>query len=176
MLYCVTNVNETVHLSVNGVLDSNKIKSKVNSYYNTTFYFTPDDISDSGTQFQCVIRGAQSNILSLIIYCKLIIKTVLFIFVDVLLVSPNYTLPVLHPVFSGATYQLTLHISSLPYPYKAIWTHNGTPINSSQYVTTAHSILFNPLVPNDNGIYTVQSYNPAGNGSISFNLIVYCEL
>lgn len=89
------------------------------------------------------------------------------------IVPPKYTFPSLFPVYSGTKYLLVLNITSLPYPNNVVWTHNG---NTVQYETTPNSILFNPLSPQDNGTYTVESYNEAGNGTITFDLIVYCKL
>ena len=95
-------------------------------------------------------------------------------------VPPSYTLSSSYlSLFNGSSRCINISIQALPYPFNYSWTHDTeflAVVPPTHLMMTAHSICFNPVLQSDNGTYTVISTNKAGNGSISFNLNVFCKL
>jgi hypothetical protein len=146
--------SNNVRMSVDGVTPSDRVELINGTNGTYTFSYVPLYLNESGTIFQCLMDGSQSNIVTLVIYY-----------------APLYSLPQLHPLINGSGYHLTLEISSLPYPNSSLWYRDGVQLVG--YDVTPNTILFNPLMPYDNGTYTVTSHNIAGAGSLTFDVIVY---
>ena len=63
-----------------------------------------------------------------------------------------------------------------PEPSDVTWTRDGVILsNDDNIVITSTSFTIKNLQRSDNGTYTITSDNGIGEGSGSFDLIVYCE-
>ena len=93
------------------------------------------------------------------------------------IVPASYSFP--QPVFmrfEGETFFTNSTVEANPEPSDVIWTRDGVILsNENNIVITNTSITITNLQRSDNGTYAITSDNGVGEGSGSFDLIVYCE-
>ena len=90
---------------------------------------------------------------------------------------PSYMFPMdVYGLFENEPLTVTVTVDANPLPDSVTWTRNGQDVSSSGISTTLTSISFTSLARSDNGTYTITSNNGVGDGSGSFDLIVYCKL
>lgn len=67
--------------------------------------------------------------------------------------------------------------TSNPPPTKYTWYRNGKKMESSKRITivNATALLFNPLLQEDYGNYTVRAENEVGDGNGTANIDVQCK-
>ena len=70
----------------------------------------------------------------------------------------------------------TSTVEANPEPSDVTWTRDGVILSNNDNVDiTSTSIAITNLQRSDDGTYTITSNNGVGEGSGSFDLIVYCE-
>ena len=79
------------------------------------------------------------------------------------------------------TANITLNLygfTSNPSPSSYTWYRNGQEVTSNDRVkvVNATTLMFDPLLQEDAGIYTVHSENEIGSGNGTANIEVQCEL
>ena len=79
-------------------------------------------------------------------------------------------------LFENEPLTVTVTVDANPLPNNVTWTRNGQVVSGSVISTTLTSISFTSLARVDNSTYTITSNNGVGEGSGSFDLIVYCKL
>lgn len=93
----------------------------------------------------------------------------------------NSSLPITAPSFSvqcitveqGTSFQLDLELNACPYPHNTTWYFNQYPLVSTAEINLGANYIRIPCVAlKHSGIYTVYSFNTAGQGSFSFRLNV----
>ena len=78
--------------------------------------------------------------------------------------------------FEGENFFTDVTVEANPEPSGVTWTKDGEILsNDDNIVITSTSITITNLKRSDNGTYTITSDNGIGEGSGSFDLIVYCE-
>ena len=78
--------------------------------------------------------------------------------------------------FEGENFFTNSTVEANPEPSEVIWTRDGEILsNDGDIYITDTSITITNLQRSDNGTYTITSDNGVGEGSGSFDLIVYCE-
>ena len=76
----------------------------------------------------------------------------------------------------GEDFSTTSTVEANPEPSEVIWRRDGVMLsNDDNIVITTTSITITNLQRSDTGTYTITSDNGVGEGSGSFDLIVYCE-
>ena len=93
------------------------------------------------------------------------------------IVAASYSFP--QPVFmrfEGDTFFTNSTVEANPEPSGVIWTKDGVMLsNDDNIVITTTSITITNLQRSGNGTYTITSDNGVGEGSGSFDLIVFSE-
>ena len=78
--------------------------------------------------------------------------------------------------FEGETFFTNSTVEANPEPSDVTWTRDGVILSNDDDIDiTSTSIAITNLKRSDNGTYTITSDNGVGEGSGSFDLIVYCE-
>ena len=78
--------------------------------------------------------------------------------------------------FEGENFFANSTVEANPEPSDVTWTKDGVILSNDDYIViTSTSIAITNLQRSDNGTYTITSDNGVGEGSGSFDLIVYCE-
>ena len=78
--------------------------------------------------------------------------------------------------FEGETFFTNSTVEANPEPSDVTWTRDGVILSNDDNIDiTNTSITITNLQRSDNGTYTITSDNGVGEGSGSFDLIVYCE-
>ena len=78
--------------------------------------------------------------------------------------------------FEGENFFTDSTVEANPEPSDVTWTRDGVILSNNDNVDiTSTSINITNLQRSDNGTYTITSNNGVGEGSGSFDLIVYCE-
>ena len=78
--------------------------------------------------------------------------------------------------FEGENFFTNSTVEANPEPSEVIWTRDGEILsNDGDIYITDTSITITNLQRSDNGTYTITSDNGVGEGSGSFDLIVYCK-
>ena len=78
--------------------------------------------------------------------------------------------------FEGENFFTDVIVEANPEPSDVTWTRDGVILsNEDNIAITDTSITITNLQRSDNGKYTITSDNGIGEGSGSFDLIVYCE-
>ena len=78
----------------------------------------------------------------------------------------------------GEAFQIILDLEANPSPIEGdyTWLFNNTALTSGDGVTlTANSLLFDSPSRSHAGTYSITSVNPAGSGSATFQLIIFCK-
>ena len=134
----------------------------------------------TGTEFTCT-DNTDSITFTLNVLCQLINilykNNKLFNFLYSI-VAPSYSFS--KPVFTrfeGEDFFIDSTVEANPEPSGAIWIRDGVilPNDEDNIDITSTSITITNLQRKDNGTYTITSNNGVGEGSGSFDLIVYCE-
>ena len=74
------------------------------------------------------------------------------------------------------SFTVTLNYTANPSVSFVEWRRNGVLIiNDSHIQPWTDTLKFLSLAPADNGSYSVTLYNEAGNTTIPFDIVVYCE-
>lgn len=96
-----------------------------------------------------------------------------------LLDQPEYTVDPSFIVNEGNIFNLsTLNLDANPIPDAGnfTWTFNGQSLVEQPGVELGvNSILINPVLRNQSGVYMIVSFNRAGSGDASFALNVICK-
>ena len=78
--------------------------------------------------------------------------------------------------FEGENFFTNSTVEANPEPSDVTWTRDGVILSNDDDIDiTSTSIAITNLQRSDNGTYTITSDNGVGEGSGSFDLIVYCE-
>ena len=78
--------------------------------------------------------------------------------------------------FEGENVFTNSTVEANPEPSDVTWTRDGVILSNDDDIDiTSTSIAITNLQRSDNGTYTITSDNGVGEGSGSFDLIVYCE-
>ena len=78
--------------------------------------------------------------------------------------------------FERENFSTNSTVEANPEPSDVTWTRDGVILSSDGNIDiTNTSITITNLQRSDNGTYTITSDNGVGEGSGSFDLIVYCE-
>ena len=92
---------------------------------------------------------------------------------------PVYRANISYESIEEQPFQITLMLEANPVPMTGefTWLFNNAPLISGDGVTlTVNSIRFDSLSRSHAGTYSITSVNAAGNGSATFQQIVFCKL
>ena len=109
---------------------------------------------------------------------KFFVSVLCYIHTSIFFISDNPRYDFSQSVYTEFEFNdLTVNatVDANPLPNIVTWTRNGQAVSGSGILTTLTSISFTNLTRGDNGTYSISSNNGIGDGSGSFDLIVYCK-
>ena len=93
---------------------------------------------------------------------------------------PEYNIDPSFTINEGDSFNLsTLNLDANPIPGEGnfSWTFNGQPLmeQPGSIELGVNSIVLNPVLRNQSGVYMITSFNRAGSGQTSFALNINCK-